>query len=389
MMDLLRPHQVDALKKIRDGCILWGGVGTGKSRVALAYYMLSDSTVDVYVITTAKKRDSLDWEGEAAKFGIGKEEDATVAGVLVVDSWNNLHKYADVEDAFFIFDEQRLVGGGKWSKGFLKVAKRNRWILLTATPGDTWLDYISVFVANGFYKNRTEFKREHVVYNSYAKFPKVEAYTNVQRLVKYRSKLLIKMPYERETVRHSKNCWVEFDAELMKKVWKDRWNPYEQRPSRDIAETFHLMRRVANSDPSRLAKLRELLEKHKRVIVYYTFDYELEMIRELQGEVAYAEWNGHKHEPIPTGKEWLYVVQYIAGAEGWNCTTTDTEVFWSLPYSYKLWEQAHGRIDRLDTKYTDLYYYALRSKAGIDLAIWSALKKKKNFQNHEYKSDEW
>lgn len=389
MMDLLRPHQVDALKKIRDGCILWGGVGSGKSRVALAYYMLSDSTVDVYVITTAKKRDSLDWEGEAAKFGIGKEEDATVAGKLVVDSWNNLQKYADVEGAFFIFDEQRLVGGGKWSKGFLKVAKRNRWILLTATPGDTWLDYISVFVANGFYKNRTEFKREHVVYNSYAKFPKVEAYTNVQKLVKYRSKLLVKMPYEYQTTRHSKNVWVDYDKDKMKRVWTDRWNPYEGRPSKDIAEVFHLMRRVANSDPSRLAALRELLKKHKRVIVFYTFDYELEMIRELQGEVSYAEWNGHKHEPIPTGKEWLYVVQYIAGAEGWNCTTTNCEVFWSLTYSYKLWEQAHGRIDRLDTKYTDLYYYALRSKAGIDLAIWSSLKKKQSFQVHEHKSDEF
>lgn len=384
MQLLLRPHQMAALRKLKDGSILWGGVGSGKSRVALAYYMLTDAQEDVYVITTAKKRDSLDWEGEAAKFGIGKEENATVAGKLVVDSWNNLQKYDKVEGAFFIFDEQRLVGGGKWSKAFIKVAKKNRWILLSATPGDTWLDYISVFVANGFYKNRTAFKREHVIYNSYAKFPKVERYVGVQRLVKLRSDILVKMPYEKETTRHERNVWVEHDAEKMKLVEKKRWNPYEDRPIRDIGEMFHLMRRVANTDPSRLAATRELLERHKRLIIFYTFDYELDMLRELQGEVTYAEWNGHKHEELPTGDSWVYVVQYLAGAEGWNCTTTDTVVFWSLTYSYKMWEQAHGRIDRLDTDYVDLYYYALRSKAGIDMAIWRSLKSKRNFQNSDF-----
>ena len=383
MQQLLRPHQMDALGKLKDGSILWGGVGSGKSRVALAYYMLKGEG-DVYVITTAKKRDTLDWEGEAAKFGIGKEGDATVAGVLTVDSWNNLHKYTDVENAFFIFDEQRLVGGGRWSKWFIKIARSNRWILLSATPGDTWLDYISVFVANGFYKNRTEFKREHVVYSSYTKFPRVERYLGVQRLVRLRSQILVKMPYDKETKRHEVNVWVEHDAEKMKLVEKKRWNPYTNRPIRDAAELFHCMRRVANEDPSRLAKVRELLERHKRLIVFYTFDYELQMLRELQSEVKYAEWNGHRHEELPEGDKWVYVVQYAAGSEGWNCISTDTVVFWSLTYSYKMWEQAHGRIDRLDTSFLDLYYYALRSKAKIDLAVWRSLKAKKSFQNADY-----
>lgn len=381
---LLRPHQMEALRKLKDGRILWGGVGSGKSRVALAYYMLTDAKEDIYVITTAKKRDTLDWEKEAAKFGIGKESNATVAGTMTVDSWNNLHKYDKVENAFFVFDEQRLVGGGKWSKAFIKVAKNNRWILLSATPGDTWLDYISVFVANGFYKNRTAFKREHVIYNSYTKFPKVERYVGVQQLVRLRSQILVKMPYEKETVRHDVNVWVEHDSEAMLEVEKRRWNVFEKRPIRDIGEMFHLMRQVANTDPSRLAAVRELLERHKRLIVFYTFDYELEILRELQGEVEYAEWNGHKHEKLPEGDRWVYVVQYLAGAEGWNCTTTDCVVFWSLTYSYKIWEQAHGRIDRLDTTFSDLYYYALRSKAKIDQAIWRSLKAKKSFQNSDF-----
>lgn len=383
---LLAPHQKAALSKLKDGNILWGGVGSGKSRVGLAYYILTEEHRDIYVITTAKKRDSMDWVTEAARFGIGTAPNATLYGVLTVDSWNNIEKYKDVEGQFFIFDEQRLVGAGPWTKAFLKIAKKNRWLLLSATPGDTWLDYIPVMVANGFYRNRTEFKHEHVIYKPFSKYPKVERYVNVQRLVRQRNQILVHMPYPKETVRHPVNVWVEHDAVLLARVAAGRWNVFEDTPIRDISDLFHQMRRVVNTDPSRIKAVSELLAKHPRLIVFYNFDYELEILRSLgqslqeQTDTAYAEWNGHRHEDIPQTDTWLYVVQYIAGAESWNCTSTNAVCFYSLTYSYKLWEQAHGRIDRLDTKYTDLYYYTLRSKAAIDWAIWRSLKSKRNFQ---------
>ncbi len=386
----LAPHQKTALAKMHDGCILWGGVGSGKSRVGLAYYMLTEEHQDVYVITTAKKRDSADWETEAARFGIGTARDATMAGVLTVDSWNNIEKYVDVEGQFFIFDEQRLVGNGKWSKTFLKIAKKNRWIMLSATPGDTWLDYIPVMVANGYYRNRTEFKREHVIYRPFTRYPIVERYVNVQRLVRQRNHMLIHMPYAKQTTRHPVNVWCEFDEKLMARVSHGLWHIYEDRPLNDKAEMFHVMRRVANTDPSRAREFVKLVEKHPRLIVFYNFNYELAIIRSLMGTlwqeeaIEFAEWNGHKHEEIPQGAKWVYAVQYVAGAEGWNCTTTDATAFWSLPYSYKMWEQAHGRIDRINTPYTDLYYYALRSKATIDWAIWRSLKAKQNFQTDDF-----
>lgn len=380
----MRPHQKDALTKLRNGNILWGGVGSGKSRVAMAYYMKHEAPRDIIVITTAKVRDSLEWEAEAIQYGVGPEISVPGTGRLVVDSWNNLHKYTDTEDAFFVFDEQRLVGSGKWSKSFLKIAKQNHWIMLSATPGDTWLDYIPVFVANGFYRNRSEFKREHVVYNSFTRFPKVDRYVGVQKLLKLRNSILVKMPFPKETERHSLTRFLEYDKEMMQKVEVDLWHPFENRPIKDINEKFYVMRQVVNSDPSRLAELRRILERHKRVVVFYNYNYELAILRTLRGEVEYAEWNGHKHEDLPTGNQWIYVVQYSAGAEGWNCVTTNTIVFWSLTYSYKLWEQSHGRIDRLNTEYINLYYYTLRSKARIDEVIMRSLKAKKSFQNYEY-----
>lgn len=374
----LRPHQKDALSKLTNGSVLFGGVGSGKSMVSVAYYVQTHLDRDVYVITTAKKRDSLDWQREFARFAIGMDEGATVGGLLTIDSWNNIHKFENIKGAFFIFDEQRLVGSGGWVKSFLRIARENEWIMLSATPGDSWLDFIPVFIANGFYKNRTEFKARHVVYKSYSKFPSVDHYTNVGELVRCRNRILVKMPYERHTTRHVRIIPVDHDEALMKRVIKDRWNPYEERPIRQSAEMHALMRRVVSEHPSRLKALSEVMEKHPRLIVFYNFNYELEMLRGIEG-IQIAEWNGHKHQEVPDASHWLYLVQYTAGSEGWECIATNATFFWSQDYSYKRTEQAYGRIDRMNTPYSSLFYYLPMSNSYIDKAVRRAWKEKRDF----------
>jgi hypothetical protein len=378
-MDLY-DHQLKAIDDLHNGSILWGGVGSGKTRTALAYYIKYEAPLDIYIITTAKKRDSLDWNREAAAYGIGTEPDATLAGVLTVDSWNNIGKYEEVRDAFVILDEQRLVGSGAWVKSFLKITKGNRWILLSATPGDTWLDYIPVFVANGFYKNRSEFLREHVVFQPYSKYPKVLRYTGEAKLVKLRNQILVEMPYKMHTTREINTVWVDHDRDLLKKVVKDRWNVYLGKPLRDAAELFLVMRKVVNSSPARKEALSDIIRTHPKLIVFYNFDYELEILRSFaSSSMTVAEWNGHRHDDLPDGDRWIYPVQYMAGSEGWNCTTTDTIVFYSLTYSYKMFHQAQGRIDRINTSFLNLKYYVLVSDSLIDRAILNALEHKRNF----------
>jgi hypothetical protein len=367
----LAEHQSDAVKRLRNGSVLKGGVGTGKSRAAIAYYCQFAPWIQLYVITTAKKRDSGDWEAEAKLFG----------NQVTVDSWNNLANYEDVEDAFFIFDEQRVVGSGIWVKAFIKITQKNRWILLSATPGDSWLDYIPLFVAHGFYKNRTEFMREHVVFSRFTKYPKVERILGTRSLSLHLGSILVEMPYERHTVRRTVDVFAEYDRERFDTVWRKRWNYLEKRPIRSVAELFSLGRRVCNSDGSRLARIRDILIEHPRLIIFYNFDYELEILRTL--DVTIAEWNGHKHEEVPLGDEWVYLVQYSAGAEAWECVTTDTMVFYSLNYSYRKAEQAKGRIDRLNTPFTNLTYYIIRSQSPIDLAIFRTLQNKRDFNEQK------
>ena len=399
----LYDYQLDAVRRMKNGCILCGGVGSGKSRTALAYYYQEQggkldtknyvnmqNPRDLYIITTARKRDTKEWEGELVPFLLSTNPDvAYYKNKVVVDSWNNICKYKDVYGAFFIFDEQRVVGSGAWVKAFLNIARKNKWILLSATPGDTWSDYIPVFVANGFYKNKTAFIREHIVYSRFTKYPKIDHFINTGKLIRYRNDILVTMDFERPTVSHHEDIFCRYDIAKYKDASKQGWDPFKNEPITNAAGLCYVWRKIVNTDDSRQVALLELFEKHPRMIIFYNFNYELDILREVFGnlECEMGEWNGQVHQPVPSSRQWVYLVQYAAGAEGWNCITTDTIVFYSQNYSYKVMQQAAGRIDRLNTKYIDLYYYHLKSRSGIDLAISRALSQKRNFNEGKYTGD--
>ena len=395
----LYPYQMDAVNKMSNGCILNGGVGSGKSRTGLYYYFKEQggsidpdyipmqNPKDLYIITTAMKRDSLEFEGELANFLMSKNPEANFyKNKIVIDSWNNIKKYKDVVGAFFIFDEDRVTGNGAWVKTFLNIARKNKWIILSATPGDTWEQYIPVFVANGFYKNKTEFNREHVIFSRFTKYPKIERYVNTGRLLRQRNQILVDMDFNRATIPHHEDIYVSYDILKYKNAMKTRWDPFKNEPIQQASGLCYVLRRIVNEDESRQVALLELLEKHTKAIIFYNFDYELDLLKEIcnNGKRKVAEWNGHNHQPVPVGENWVYLVQYTAGAEGWNCITTDTIIFYSQNYSYKTVTQAAGRIDRLNTRFVDLYYYHFKSKSSIDLAISKAINEKRQFNESRF-----
>ena len=398
MVIQLDDYQHEAVKQMKNGCILVGGVGSGKSRTGLAYYFTQNGggldpykpmkkPKDLYIITTAKKRDTYEWEGELCTYCMSIDPKINIyKNKIVVDSWNNIKKYSDLKDCFFIFDEQRVVGSGAWVGAFLRIAKKNEWILLSATPGDCWMDYVPVFVANGFYRHKTEFINEHVIYSRFSKFPKVDRYFNTKKLEKLRESILVDMVFERQTVQNHQDVYVRYDIAKYKDVMKNRWDPFNNEPIKNASMLCYILRKIVNSDESRVVELMEILEKTPRAIIFYNFDYELDILKGLHygDDVEVAEWNGHKHEPVPEGDKWIYLVQYTAGAEGWNCIRTNTIIFFSQNYSYKIMEQSAGRIDRRNTKYTDLYYYHLKTRSGIDLAISRAVAAKKAFNARRF-----
>ena len=407
----LRDYQMDAVNKMKNGCILNGGVGSGKSRTGLYYYFkeqggsinpdynpMKNKPRDLYIITTAMKRDSLEWVGELANFRLSTDpkKNALNGGVsITIDSWNNIKKYSNIYGAFFIFDEDRVTGSGAWVKAFLKIANKNKWIILSATPGDTYEQYWPVFVANGFYKNKSEFCREHIIYSRYTKWPQIDRYVGTKKLDKLRDMILIDMDFERSTKSHHEDVYVQYDVRKYKEAIKNRWDPYKNEPIQQASGLCYVLRRIVNEDESRVVALLEILEKTPRAIIFYNFDYEREILLHVISEMGQrsdyyedvydvAEWSGHAHQPIPNSEKWVYLVQYTAGCEGWNCIKTDTIIFYSQNYSYKVIEQASGRINRMNTPYTDLYYYHIKSRSGIDLAISKALDQKKKFNERKF-----
>ena len=385
----LYPHQREAVERLKNGCILWAETGTGKSLTALAYFCEKEcdhlrKPRDLLIITTARKRDTLEWNGECAKFDLSVDRKLSIKNIRVqIDSWNNIFKYKDIQDQFIIFDEQRVTGSGPWALAFIRMAKRNHWIILSATPGDKWIEYASVFVANGYYRTRSEFKRQHVIYSPFVnRYPKIIGYMDEARLCRQRNEILVGMHFEKKTIPHHITTTTEYDHDLYDYIRDNRFDPMTEKPVRDAAQLCGLLRRVVNDDIRKMAEVERIMRYHPKAIIFYNFDYELEMLRELSSPPA--EWNGHRHDPVPEGNRWAYLVQYSAGAEGWNCISTDTMIFFSRSYSYKAMEQARGRIDRLNTCYNHLYYYYLVTESGIDKAIGRALEEKKDFNESAY-----
>lgn len=395
----LYPHQIDAIRRMHNGCILCGGVGTGKSRTSLAYAYLKElggklkvngeghwtkPTVqkDLYIITTAKKRDSLEWEEELLPFGLSVDPKLSAGHIkVVIDSWNNIQKYKKVYGAMFIFDEQRVVGKGAWVKAFLKIARANHWILLTATAGDTWQDYIPVFIANGFYKNRSDFNMQHVIFKPYMKYPVIDHYVNQSILLRHRKDIMVIMKFDKKIEKRNHSVICKYDKMKYRRVFKDRWDIYDNCPIEETGKLCYLLRRVTNEDPSRLEEVRRLMIENPKSIIFYNFTPELHLLRNIATDLGYdiGEWNGEVHSEVPTSERWVYLCQYTAAAEGWNNTTTNVIIFYSQNYSYKTMVQAAGRIDRLNTPFKELHYYYLKSHSPIDLAISRSLAQKQNF----------
>lgn len=393
--------QLNAISRLKNGSILVGGVGSGKSRTGLTYFFCKECggkicinaegdfspmtrPKDLYIITTAKKRDDKEWEKELIPFMLYPIETAPIK--IVIDSWQNLPKYVNVTNSFFILDEQRLVSYGKWARSFIRISKSNRWILLSATPADKWEDLAPIFIANGFYHNITEFRQKHLVYNSHVDWPQVSRYINQGRLMRLREEIYVDLDYKTIRNLHHENVIVSYDKEMYNKVVVKRWNPFTNEPIENPSQLGYVIRNIINCDESRIDAVTKLISENPKSIIFYNFDYELDLLRLIAKklQIEKAEWNGHIHQPVPQGSQWVYLVQYTAGAEGWNCKSTNTIIFYSQNYSYKTMVQAAGRIDRRDSPYMDLYYYHIISKSPIDIAIYNTLKQKKKFNEKRF-----
>lgn len=369
-----KDYQKRAINQMHNGCILCGGVGAGKSLTSLGYIDKVYPSGTVYIITPARKRNTGEWFDDIRKNDMDETR-------FVVDSWNNLSKYKDVKDAFFLFDEQKVSGKGTWAKSLIRIAKSNQWILLSATPGDTYDDYATVLIANGFVRNRTTWYDEYCVTKSQPFFHIVD-HKNKDVIDMMIRRIFIKMDYQSDKKRIERVIPIQArSAGEEKEILMTHKAPGAQMPFTTFAAAIAYVRMNCYDKSKKTEALRKIIEKHKKIIVFYNFLSEkLEIERAaIDANVTINFYNGQRHDPIPDTDEWVYGVQYNSGAEAWNCITTNAMVFYSPNYSYKTMEQAHGRIDRVNSPYECLYYYMLLNELNIDNKVMNALSSKKDF----------
>ena len=355
MTPKLDEGQQEALKKLRNGNILCGKVGTGKSRVGLAYYhckvgggqingkargLKEDQTPmlhpkDLYIITTAKKRDNGEWEEELNAYGLSTDPSKSRYGDSVrvtVDSWNNIKKYVDACGAFFLFDEQRVVGYGSWSKAFIKIARSNEWIFLTATPGDCWMDYLSIFIANGFFKNKRDFEYRHVIYNRYSMYPQVDRYVDDFILQRMRDDILVNIEFEKPTVRHQEVRTITYDRDLYRQTMKDRWNYYENKPVDNISE----LERCILSDLGSMGKNKGVPAQADYQYMQFKLVNSLRHMKNWGVNIVWTAWETAEQFVSPSGSQYtrllpkmsMKIVDNICGLcdiVGWITVNKDGE----------------------------------------------------------------
>ena len=196
-----------------------------------------------------------------------------------------------------------------------------------------------------------------------------------------RRQILVPMVYKKVTERKRQLIYSEYNTDNYHKIMKERWNIFEDKPIENASELLQIIRKTVATDPDRKLNAKIMMDAHDRLIIFYNYNYERDVLIEIAEELGkeYFEWNGHAHEDIPDQEQWLYFVQYTAGAEGWNCISTNVIMFYSVNYSFRYMEQAEGRIDRINTPYNVLEYYYLTSHSQIEKDILSTVNRKKNF----------
>ena len=375
MIKLLK-YQEEAIQKLHSGSVLYGATGSGKSLTGLAYYMRCWSHLDLYIITTSKKRNAGEWEEEIAKLGCPPPK--------AIDSWNRLKNYRMVSDAFFLFDEHKVGGHGKWAQSMITIAKKNKWILLTATPGDVWDDYASIFIANEFVKNKTTWNEDFCIFDRISKYPKIIGYQREDVLKNMRDAVLVPMEYQSEKVPipYVIPYKVDHEEEAYVLARRKSLRHPEMRAFRNTSAMFAYMRMNLPDKESKIQALADVLKKEPKAIIFYNFTpekYEIENAAR-QVNIPFFQYNGQIKDNVPDGDTWVYAVQYTAGAEAWNCITCRTVIFYSMNYSYKVMTQAKGRIDRCNSPFDELhYYYFISPDFEIDQEILNALTRKEKF----------
>lgn len=391
----LYDFQKDAVAHLLTGRhFIISGVGSGKTAMALTWaaeQCRQTGKHKVLVVTTASKVRTGDFEKEDKIWTDDSEKRE-----MAVISWHKLKAWVEqnwkgLDEWVVIFDEaQRSKGYSTgMGKAFLKITKQNPdWAGFTGTPGDTWADYISYFVATNQTRNKTAYLHEFANVQTYKGYPEIVGWRNEDRL----KAMWAHISYAPDT--------SIVAQQLPKEQYRTITLPKPRAYSKTLKTRLNEQGEFLDTAGAMVAELRRLcFTKDKQqwvadfvegvesgVVMFYNYiatgDKLAEICEKALGKSGRVWRIDGKHHEIPTaetiGAKDVVLCQWQSGSEALNFQFLHYWVGVELCYSNSMLQQAMGRIRRIGQEHP-MSFYRLLTDGTIEQDIAEALKNKKEF----------
>lgn len=395
---MLYNFQRQLLNSIEENYIIAADTGTGKTMMAIHHYLKHNTGEPLLILAPPQKIKEGGWQREldfvASHYNIEIPYDIISYGVLS-------KRWKEYKDWFLVMDECHYVKNptSQRGKAAINLTKQStNFLLLSATPSSNgWGDTIAYMIMFGYYKNKTQFLKEHAVYNriDYGNGP-------VNVVSDYRDQEKLQKLYQSFSIKLAKEDCLDLPPLVFEKVHFKPSKEYNiikkdrvlgEELFDNISKLQHGLRFYANQ-ADKLKYTEMLLEgTEENVIIFYNYKQENEELKKIAKKLKKKvfEVSGSKTN-LPDKEKWtslknsVTIVQYQAGAAGIELQYANIVIFHTPTYSYQDYEQALGRAYRNgQTKKVTVYQYI--TKNTIETSIYQALAAKKDFTEELFRKE--
>lgn len=394
----LYPKQLEILKQIKDYSLLPLGTATGKTLIALHYYINNHLDKPLVIYCPLAKYLEGGWVSE---FNSLKSKYNLITKDITVVPYSQINKYAVADNSFVILDEAHYVKNpmAKRSKAIREILNNKPFIMLSATPGTKVEDYCHYLMLWNKFKYKTHFENEFLIKDSLMlgsrKIPVVKGYKNLDKF----SSILKQHSTSRLTV----NDIVELPELILKDVSLTPSKEYKDIKKNRILKLDNdvilldtqiklcTYLRQYVSPKEKISHLEDIVSECKQLnenlLIFYNFKSEL---REIEKIVKIDYLINGDVKIFPSKEDFknlnskITVVQIRAGGTGIELQYNSQVLFYSPTYSYQDYEQALGRAYRPGQN-KKVLVRRFNTINTIEADVWEAIKNKKDFDEKMWK----
>ena len=402
----LYPHQVRALEKTKNfnHVAYYLDMGLGKTFVGSEKLKMLNTNHNLIVCQKSKLQDWYEhmktYYPEYNTFIYSKTREIPPKSVIIINYdlvWRRPELLTTLKNFTLMLDESSLIQNEKSNRSkFILKMKPTNVILLSGTPtGGKYEQLWSQLKLLGWNISKRLYWDEFIkfVKIDVGGFPikKVTGYKNVDRLkdkLRTHGAIFMKSDEVFQLPKQIENIIKVDNTKEYKKFNKDRLikiDDTELVGDTSLTKMLYLRQLSSQYNSNKTAALKDLLEStNDRVIVFYNFDKELEIIQEICNklEKPISMINGHEKnlKNFTECNDCVLLGQYQAAAMGLNLQLSNKIIYFSLPLQSELFMQSKKRIHRIGQEKTCFYWYLI-TKNSIEEQIFETLKQRRDYTN--------